>query len=226
MAAPHVAGASALVREAMQKLGFQQITQAAISDLMHRSADRIDDPITRASYDRINVGRAIATLVGSDDYGSSAAAATSVGALSPTQLVSGTLGSTSDHDYFQFTAAHSGTAKLSLSGPEHLGAAWKHAAGGRFDGNRLTLEVVAGQSYVVGVAGGGSSIGKYAVEMQLVPAAPPAPPERPAPPVSPVPAVVDWGTIDQVRMSDVAIRGDAWFKATAANAGQFTVEAF
>jgi subtilisin family serine protease len=36
MAAPYVAGASVLVREAMQNLGFTQITQSTIYDLFRR----------------------------------------------------------------------------------------------------------------------------------------------------------------------------------------------
>jgi subtilisin family serine protease len=69
MASPYVAGASVLVREAMQDLGYTGITQTSIADLFHRTADKVYDPATLASYDRINVARALETLVGSDDFG-------------------------------------------------------------------------------------------------------------------------------------------------------------
>ena len=64
MAAPYVAGASVLVREAMQNLGYTQITQGTINDLFHRTADKSMTPRRRPRYDRINVSRALGSLVG------------------------------------------------------------------------------------------------------------------------------------------------------------------
>jgi len=172
MASPYVAGASVLVREAMQDLGYARITQGTIGDLFHRTADKIFDTVTSANYDRINIARALGTLVGPDDYGSSASAASSVGQLSTTLHVTGTINSTTDQDYFQFVAARSGKVTLKLTDPQQLAARWQPPAGEQIDGNKLTLDVVAGQSYIVGVAGGGNTIGKYSVDMQLATAAP------------------------------------------------------
>jgi hypothetical protein len=53
MASPYVAGASVLVREAMQDLGYTQITQGTIDDLFHRTADKVFDSVTNATYDKI-----------------------------------------------------------------------------------------------------------------------------------------------------------------------------
>jgi hypothetical protein len=214
MAAPYVAGASVLVREAMQDLGYSQITETTIDDLLHQTADRVYDPITRASYDRINVSRALATLVGPDDFGSTTATATSLGQVSTTLHVSGTIGTTTDQDYVQFTAAQSGKLTLTLSGGEQLGAAWRIATGGQVTGDSLTLDVTAGQTYVVGVAGGGATIGKYAIDGRLTPAP------------SPAAVATDLGMVDQTRLSGLSIQGDAWFKVTASHSGQFTTEAF
>ncbi len=214
MAAPYVAGASVLVREAMKDLGYTTINQSAIDDLFHRTADKIFDSATNASYDRLNVSRALSTLVGPDDFGS-AASGSSVGQLATSLHVSGTINSTTDQDYFQFTAARSGKVTLTLTDPQQLAAAWQPMAGEQIAGNKLTLNVATGQSYVVGVAGGGTTIGKYAVDMQLTPAAP-----------SQNFTAVNWGSIDQRSIQNIAASGDAWFKVTATHTGRFTTEAF
>ncbi|HEX5104498.1 MAG TPA: S8 family serine peptidase, partial [Pirellulaceae bacterium] len=173
MAAPYVAGASVLVREAMQNLGFTQITQKTIYDLFHSTADTIFDAATNANYKRLNLGRALETLVGADDYASSEELAGSLGSLQTTMHVGGTIGRLNDADFFRFTAASTGVATLSLTGPEHLAAAWKHVGAGRIEGNKLVLDVVAGQTYTVGIEGGGAAIGKYQADLALK-ATPPA----------------------------------------------------
>jgi hypothetical protein len=175
MAAPYVAGASVLIREAMQDLGLTQITQGTIYDLFRRTADTIFDAATSAHYKRLNLQRALDSLVGADDYGSAAANATSLGRLSTTIQVSGTIGRTSDQDFFQFTADRSGKVTLSLSGNPNLAAKWQQTAGGRLENGKLILDVNAGQTYTLGVAGGGLSIGKFTVDMKLAALPPPDP---------------------------------------------------
>lgn len=213
MASPYVAGASVLVREAMTNLGVAQITPGTIVDLFRRTADTMYDAVTNASYQRINVERALTTLVGSDDYGSATAAATSLGQLSTTLQVSGTIGSTSDLDFFQFVAARSGHVTLSLTGPDHLAAFWKESAGGRIDGNKLILDVVAGQTCTVGVAGDGVTIGKYNVAVQLAATS------------TPHITASDLGVVEQTQISNVVASGDTWFQVTAGRSGRFTTEA-
>jgi len=178
MAAPYVAGASVLVREAMQDLGYTNITEASIDDLFHRTADKVYDPATSASYDRINIARALGTLVGLDDYSSTPSAATSVGQLSTTLHIVGTIGSITDQDYFQFAATRSGTATFTLTSPQNLGAAWQSGSGRQISSNLLTLPVVAGQTYVVGVGGDGSTIGKYDVDVRLLSGSSGPPPDQ------------------------------------------------
>src|SRR5262249_39031060 len=87
--------------------------------------------------------------------------------------------------------------------------------GEQINGNKLTMNVVAGQSYVVGVGGGGVTIGKYAVDMQLTPA-----------PTTPTIDPINWGTVDQRQINNVAITGgDAWYQVTASHPGRLNVEA-
>jgi len=112
---PYVAGASVLVREAMQDLGYTQITQGTIDDLFHRTADKVSTPSRAppttnqrlASPQHAGRHRRFWLDVGS---------ATSVGQLTTKLQVSGTIGSTSDQDFFQFTATRSGQATLTLTG--------------------------------------------------------------------------------------------------------------
>ncbi|MEX2173368.1 MAG: S8 family serine peptidase [Pirellulaceae bacterium] len=168
MAAPYVAGASVLVREAMTNLGFSQITQETIYDRLRTSADLVYDAATNASYRRVNLQRALDSLVGADDFGNSMRSATSIGSLTSTTTVSGTIGRVSDQDFFRFTAGQTGTATLALQASEQLAAQWQTGGSGQVAGNMLTMNVVAGQIYIVGVVGGGTSIGKFAVGVQLV----------------------------------------------------------
>lgn len=172
MAAPYVAGASVLVREAMQNLGFSQITQGTIYDLFRNTVDTVFDASTNASYKRLNLGRALETLVGADDFGGAADSASSIGSLQTTIHVSGTIGRVNDSDFFRFTAGQTGKATLTLDSSEQLAAAWKQLGQGRIEGDKLVLDVIAGQTYTVGLAGGGVTIGKYQVDLALQ-AAPP-----------------------------------------------------
>ena len=217
MASPYVAGASVLMREAMQDMGVTQITEEAIYQRLYASADLVYDANTNASYHRLNVTRALTTLVGTDDFGGTVTDATAAGTLSSTLTVGGTVGRVSDKDFFRFTAGQTGTATLTLSSSTELAAAWQSTGGaGQISGNTLTLDVAAGQSYVVGIGGGGTHIGKFSVAMSLAATQTPA-----------TPTAVDWGTVDQAQRGDLNFRsGDNWFQVTAGRTGTFTVESF
>jgi subtilisin family serine protease len=65
MAAPYVAGASVLVREAMQRVGYTSINEDTIYNLLRSTADSVYDSITSASYLRVNLRRAIDTVMAS-----------------------------------------------------------------------------------------------------------------------------------------------------------------
>lgn len=61
-AAPYVAGASVLVRQAMQQAGYTTINQDTIYNLLRSTADSVYDTVTKTSYARINLRRAIDTI--------------------------------------------------------------------------------------------------------------------------------------------------------------------
>jgi len=62
MAAPFIAGASTIIRQAMQAAGYTNITQDTIYNHMLATASTIFDALTNQSYKRINLAAAIGTL--------------------------------------------------------------------------------------------------------------------------------------------------------------------
>lgn len=164
MAAPYVAGASVLVRQAMLAMGQTLVTQDGIYELLRNTADVVYDSATSASYRRVNLQRALDTLVGPDDAGDAAAMARSLGSLTSTLIVSGTIGRTSDSDYFQFTAGQSGTVTLNVTTTGELSPRWLGDAAGA--GNRAAMNVIAGKTYAVGLATAGG-IGRYTLNVQM-----------------------------------------------------------
>lgn len=212
MAAPYVAGAAALVRQAMQQLDVTSITPATLVQWLHTTADTLIDPATGLRYDRVNLARAVERLVGADEDGSTPQAARDLGTLTSAVRVTGVFQSATDRDYFQFTASSSGQVTLHLTAPAAVGAAWLTPEGRWEASPQRTLPVVAGQTYVVGVASGAGTIGRYDVTFTLQ--------TNPAPPPA-----VDLGTIAQLWQPEVALTdGQAAFQFVASRTGRLTVE--
>lgn len=73
MAAPYIAGASTIIRQAMQAAGYTNITQDTIYNHMLATASTVFDAVTNQSYKRINLSNAIESLqspnVTSTDWG-------------------------------------------------------------------------------------------------------------------------------------------------------------
>lgn len=219
MAAPYVAGASILVREALTNLGRTSINQQVIYDILQNTADVIYDSVTQANYRRLNLQRALDSVVGADDYGSTAEEAARLGVLSQKLVVSGTIGRLRDQDFFTFTAAQSGSVTLMSVGQSNALSrlSWHLPAGETAGGGKVTMNVVAGQSYTFGV-GTAAGIGKYSLSVEYAQA-----PSNPGNP--PVPAVVNWGAVSFSQMKDMRLAsGDAWFQVTATRGGMLTVE--
>lgn len=171
MAAPYVAGASVIIREAMEFVGYTDITQQTIYDHMIDTADQFYDSATGLYYNRLNVGAAIDALIPADDFGSSVIDAYNLGTVSDTASVSGLVGKLDDVDYFTFTAGVSGTVSVSTATTHTLAAAWTCDGGdSQFEGDSFTLDVVAGQSYTVGLSTT-DGLGYYDVQLALEPSA-------------------------------------------------------
>lgn len=167
MASPYVAGASVLVRQAMQFAGMQNITQDSIYDHLRSTARIVYDSATSASYHLINLEAAIKALMPSDDFGSTASTAHSLGSLSGTTSFVGVIGSVTDADYFTFTAAQTGRASFSFNTTHQLKLGAKVIGGsGSFTGNTLTLDVVAGRSYTFALSTT-DGVGRYTASASL-----------------------------------------------------------
>lgn len=210
MAAPYIAGASVLIREAMQFVGYSNINEDTIYNHMMTTATSFFDAATNQSYKRINLANAIDTLMAMDDYGSTAATAHDLGELDGTSQVQGRIGATSDADYFRFTAAGNGTVSFTATTHGSLNHTWDAAGGvvSGANGETCTFNVVAGQSYTIGIASSAGT-GNYELavdaDVQFV--------------------FTDWGTITQVQAADQANAGTTWYHVKAGQSGYLTAEA-
>jgi hypothetical protein len=209
MAAPFIAGTSVLLREALQLAGASSITQDTINTIMRQTADSVFDPATGQSYLRINVGRALDSIMPADDYGSTAAAAYNLGTTSATN-VAGLVGKLSDRDYFSFTASQSGSCKLTATITGELKANWDLVGGGGTvsgaGGNVLSFNVVAGQTYKVGLSTS-AGLGRYSIALTVDP------------------GTVNLGTVDFRQVDDLSVAGERWLSFTATRGGILSAEA-
>ena len=172
MAAPYVAAASVLVREALQFAGVTSIDQADIYRLLRDTADLVFDPITSDAYYRVNLARTIDSIMPADDYGSTVTSAHNLGTLSGTQAVSGQLTRLDDCDFFQFTPGSSGELSLSVSSDTPIDVAlsspdvrWTAAAGQ----NRFRVD--EGQTYTL-VVSALDHVGNYDLQLIVTPQGP------------------------------------------------------
>ena len=207
MAAPYVAGAATLIREAMQSVGATNINQDSIYAVMRSTADSVFDSVTGASYLRLNVQHAIDAILPADDFGSTAATAFSLGTITSGRSLNGIVNRVGDLDYFSFTAGATGTARFTSSGDADLNASWQRVGGGASaNGNALAFEVVAGQNYTVALGNRGG-FAHYTVQVDLQ-------------------SSVDWGSISFLTLADQNLRGgDNRFQFQAARDGRLTVQA-
>jgi subtilisin family serine protease len=210
MAAPYIAGASVLVREAMQFVGYANITQDTIYNHMMATATSFFDAATNQSYKRINLASAIDTLMSADDFGSTVATAHDLGELDGTSQVQGRIGTTTDADYFRFTAAGAGTVSFTVTTHGTLDHVWD-AAGGAVSGasgETYTFNVVAGQTYTIGISSS-AGVGNYELavdaDVQFV--------------------FTDWGTVTQLQYNNVSNTGTNWYHIRANQTGYLTAEA-
>jgi len=213
MAGPYVAGAAALLREAYAFVGMNDVTQEILYNVMFDTADVIHDTETGLDYRRLNVQRAVDTIMPVDDFASDPGAAHALGTISHTTSLTGTIARRDDFDWFTFTAGATGTLTLSATVTGDLLPRWELATpsatspGG--SGDRFSLDVIAGQSYTVGLATG-DGLGHYTLDLDIESAI----------------ETIDFGTVLQDRFEENRIGPTGqWFTVTAATDGLLTVEA-
>ncbi|MBN2023124.1 MAG: S8 family serine peptidase [Pirellulales bacterium] len=212
MAAPYVAAASVLLREAYEFVGVSNVLPARLYDLMCQTADTVFDSVTGQSYYRLNLARAIDAIMPADDFGSTAASAHALGTITDTCAVSGSIERLGDQDWFRFTAGRTGVVSFAVEGTHAMDAAWQAGGGAGLtiqDGVAM-LDVVAGRTYSIAL-GTSAGIGNYTVTAELKAAGP---------------ETVAWGKVDQATFAARAAAAGSWFSLTASQTGILTVEAF
>lgn len=211
MASPYVAGASVLVREAMQASGYTNITQDMIYDHLRNTADVIHDTATNADYFRIDVAAAIDSLVSggnrSDDYGSGIDTAYALGTVSGVASVSGRIERAGDSDYFSFVAGSTGQVRLTLQASGLTPTVQFAGVQASSQQGLTTLNAVAGQRYVFSV-GSQAGTGSYDIGISIM--------STPR----------DLGQVDFVKLDGQQfLGGETWFQFTATRTGLFTADA-
>ncbi len=208
MAAPYVAGASTLVREAMDFVGYQDVDSDLINDHFRATADIIYDAVTQANYHKLNLERALDSLM-ADDYGDLPESAFQLGEWADTHQWSGIINRLDDVDCFSIVAGHTGLLELTTTASEGLEIQWMvdQQVVQPLDG-RILLEVQEGQSYQLSVSSL-SGLGRYDVAGTLTPVEAPA-------------ALVDLGLVDAASVESLALDGTLWVRAEASHSGIMT----
>lgn len=208
MAAPYVAGASMLVREAMEFAGQSNITQDMIYDHLRNTADMVFDSATNASYHSINVSAAIDALMPTDDYGSSSGTAHNLGSIVTTADLSGSISRLDDADYFTFTAGATGEVTFTATESFNFDSSWQLVGGDSSTADSFTFDVVSGESYTIALSTN-DGVGHYSLNAELTATA------------------TDWGQVESMQHNDIAFASDqSLYQIQASRTGQLTVESF
>lgn len=166
MAAPYVAGSSVLVRQAMEFMGYENVDQAAIYQKLQQTADRIYDAVTGQHYNKINLSRAINSII-PDDYSDRAQSATEIGVLQGGEKLTGTIGTFGDQDVIRFQAGRTGQLTLNFSQTHDLDLVIQTlGSNATINGKTLTMQVVAGQSYTLQLSTS-HGIGHYSIDSAI-----------------------------------------------------------
>ena len=210
MASPYVAGAAVLIREAMAFAGRTNITQDQIYQVMTYTADLTYDPATAQNYRRLNMQRALDYVMPADDNASTAANARALGTIAANASFTGRIERLTDHDFFTFTAAATGTIDFAASASHYLSLGWQVTGPGgaltTHNGNSLSLNVVAGQSYTIDLRTT-AGVGIYSVTATTGIAA------------------SELGRVDFREVAHQPVSGETWYSFTTVRGGALTVEA-
>lgn len=191
MAAPYIAGASVLVREAMEIAGIKDITPQSIYDHLKSTANSIWDSVTQRSYMALDLDRAIDSLIPKDTIGDSIANAQNVSIQNSWQS-SSWINRVGDEDVFRLNATQSGTVSVQLESKyledvEFSLLRGNQETGIQLQNGRLSFDVKAGEtvgleitddesigsyrlnwSFVASSNGGGSSVPLKVTELGMV----------------------------------------------------------
>ncbi len=212
MAAPYVAGASVIIREAMDFVGYTNITQDMIYDHMIATADTIFDASTGLSFSSLNMEAAIDALIPADDFGSTIGTAFNLGTVNNPVAISGQIGTLTDVDYFTFTAANTGTVTFAATNTTYnLSSTWEVTGGTGWasgtDNEIYTVDVTAGQQYTVGISSS-NGLGGYDLGITSESTF----------------TFTDWGSVAFSSVNNVSTSGETWYRIVASSSGYLTTD--
>lgn len=216
MAAPYVAGAAVLVREAMEMVGVNNISSARIINWLRDTSDTVFDAVTNASYDRLNLQRAIDTLIPDDNIGDTIASAKGIDLTE--KSLDGWLNHLGDSDVYRFTTNAAGQLTLDADSEWLESVKWELTKNGQTVATAgLTahsLRLQANQTYELRISAD-KEIGPYQLGLayQADKVTPPAGGETGP--------VINLGNVDYLT-KDVA--AGSTYRATATYDGLFTVQ--
>lgn len=148
MASPYVAGASVLVRQAMEMTGWEAINAEVITDHLRTTADRVFDSITGQSYDRLNLAHAIESILPTDMVGDDSASAATVRLDSQLETWINQIG---DVDVYRFNAEADGTLTARAASDWVDSVHWAITSGGKEiasgDYDARDVRLLAGRQY-------------------------------------------------------------------------------
>ncbi len=207
MAAPYVAGASAVLRQANEFMGVTGVTQDMLYQQFRDTADRIFDAATGGYYYKINLEAALAAVV-TDLNDDSASTATNIGRLMGGEKIAGTIGQVTDVDHFSFTANSTGQVSLKFNVTHDLKAEVNvNGSLAQRNGNDITFFVEAGRQYSFSV-GTSEGTGRYTIDTKLTAGVP----------------AINWGNVVAKTIANQQISGQAMYRIQASRDGFMTVQ--
>lgn len=207
MAAPYVAGASAILRQANEFMGVENIDQDLLYRQFRETANQIHDSVTGGYYYKINLEAALASVI-KDYHSDSIATASNAGVLRGGEVMRGTIGQQNDVDRFQFTADRSGRMTFQFEITDDLMPLVDViGSSARIQDNQISFDVVAGQKYDFSVATADGT-GHYKIIVDLVDHD----------------AATDLGRVIAHEFSNLAVSGESLFQLSAIRNGFLTVE--
>ena len=164
MAAPYIAGASVLVREAMELVGMQNISSQSIYEHLKSTANSVWDSVTKQNYQSLDLDRAIESLLPVDTVGDTLATGVNYQIQSKWQT-DGWINSLSDHDVYRLAPNQGGTVSVQFASEYVDDAVFKLFRGGQetelhASQGKLSFAVSAGEAVGLSIAEL-DSIGSY-----------------------------------------------------------------
>ncbi len=209
-AAPYVAGASAILRQANAFVGNLDVDQETLYEQFLATSESIFDPVTNATYQRIDLQAAIESVV-NDAHGDVPSQATDVGVLEGGELLRGTISDTNDADWFRLNTQGNGQVALEFQASHDLQPQVEivDSEGNpvelRFDGNHVYFEAAEGEYFVGISASEGTGHFEVAVSWQAEV------------------GVFDLGEIESIDVTDI-VDTEKTYSLTASRSGPLALE--